>query len=65
MTVRHPKSVKNEMLFAAETHRRWMGRRNRRQEDPDYKSAFDGHVQFEHDGCNEFEPAETWIQPNE
>ena len=90
-------SVKNDMRFAAKTHQRWMARRNRRQEAPDYKeewwgqrcghcrywvplsgalgsdygactndrSPFDGHVQFEHDGCDEFQPAESRVQPDE
>jgi hypothetical protein len=90
------RSVKNDMLFAAETHRRWMTRRNRRQEDPAYRdewrdaqcghcrfwvplsgalgadygactnpaSSFDGRAQFEHDGCDEFEPSESWTEPD-
>ncbi len=96
MAGRRQISVKNDMVSAAETHRRWMAGRNRRQEDPEYKdewrneqcghcrfwvplsgalasdygactnatSPFDGRVRFEHDGCDKFEPAETWTQPD-
>jgi hypothetical protein len=90
-------SVKNDMRFAAATHSRWMDRRSRRQEDPEYRdewwaqqcghcrfwvplsgalgsdygacanpaSPFEASVRFEHDGCEEFESAEAWVQPDE
>ncbi|MBO0728550.1 MAG: DUF3027 domain-containing protein [Acidimicrobiaceae bacterium] len=33
-------SFKNDMRHAAETHHRWMPRRNRRQEAPDYQDGW-------------------------
>ena len=78
-------------------HDRWMPRRNRKPESPEYRdewyvqqcgmcrfwiplsgelgsdygactnprSPFDGRVQFEHDGCDEYEEAEEWGLPDE
>lgn len=34
------KSVKNDMRFSAETHRRWLGDRNRKQEEGSYRAEW-------------------------
>jgi hypothetical protein len=88
---------RHDPVHLAEVHERWMMRRNRRQEDPDYRdewwaqqcgmcrfwialqpplghdfgvctnpaSQFDGRVQFEHDGCENFEQAVEWAEAEE
>lgn len=89
MTQREPRE---DFRHLGASYQRWMDRRNRKQESPDYRdewyaeqcghcrfwvpltgalgadwgvctnprSPFDGRVQFEHDGCDEFEPSEGW-----
>jgi len=83
-------SAGEERQWFRETHERWLERRNRRQEDGDYRDEWwgeqcgacrwwvplsgvfaddygactnpasprDGLVQFEHDGCDAFEPVD-------